>query len=83
VPPSIMPAIRGAIAAGVMVAVVSRCPTGRVSARYGYEGGGLDLQRAGAVLAGDLTGGKARLALMTVLGCAEGDRAALFREIAV
>jgi L-asparaginase len=68
VPPAIMPAIRDAIAAGVVVAVVSRCPTGRVSARYGYEGGGLELARAGALLAGDLTGAKARLALMTALG---------------
>ena len=81
VPPSIMPAIRDAVAAGVMVAIVSRCPTGRVSARYGYDGGGLDLQRAGAILAGDLTGGKARLALMTVLGCSTGDRDELFRQI--
>lgn len=64
VPPAIMPAIRDAAAAGVKVVVTSRCPTGRVSARYGYDGGGLDLQRAGAVLAGDLSGAKARLLLM-------------------
>ena len=80
VPPSVMPAIRDAVASGVLVAIVSRCATGRVSARYGYEGGGLDLQRAGALLAGDLTGAKARLLLMTVLGCATGDPRELFLE---
>ena len=81
VPPSIMPAIREATAAGVLVAIVSRCPTGRVSARYGYEVGGLDLERAGALLAGDLTGAKARLLLMTVLGI-NGDGSELFRRLA-
>lgn len=79
VPPAIMPALRDAIAAGVTVVIVSRCPTGRVSARYGYDGGGLDLQNAGAILAGDLPGAKARLLLMTVLAC-DGDPRALFRQ---
>jgi L-asparaginase len=73
VPPAIMPAIRDAVAAGVLVAIVSRCASGRVSARYGYDGGGLDLERAGALLAGDLSGPKARLLLMTVLGGGAGD----------
>ena len=81
VPPSIMPAIRDAVAGGVQVAIVSRCATGRVSARYGYDGGGLDLQRAGALLAGDLTAAKARLLLMTVLGCDTGDPRELFLRI--
>ncbi|MDQ3068690.1 MAG: asparaginase [Acidobacteriota bacterium] len=78
VPPSIMPALRDAAASGVTVAAASRCVTGRVSARYGYEGGGLDLERAGVLLAGDLTGAKARLLLMTVLGCGTGDARELF-----
>lgn len=81
VPPQIMPAIRDAVAAGVIVAIVSRCVTGRVSPRYGYEGGGLDLERAGALLAGDLTGAKARLLLMTVLGCGCGDPRELFIDL--
>ena len=41
---------------------------GRVEARYGYEGGGLQLQQAGAVLAGDLSGAQARLLQMVALG---------------
>jgi L-asparaginase len=81
VPPSIMPAIRDAIASDVLVAIASRCPQGRVSPRYGYEGGGLDLQRAGAMLAGDLTGAKTRLLLMTVLGCAGEDARELFLKL--
>lgn len=80
VPPALMPAIVDAAAAGILVAVTSRCVTGRVSARYGYEGGGLDLQRAGALLAGDLTGAKARLLLMTVLACGAENPRDLFLQ---
>ena len=41
---------------------------GRVSPRYGYEGGGMHPKRAGALLAGDLSGAKARLLQMVALG---------------
>jgi L-asparaginase len=68
VPPAIIPAIADAVKSGVIVTVSSRCVAGRVSARYGYEGGGLDLARAGALLAGDLSGAKARLLQMVALG---------------
>ena len=68
VPPAIMPAIREAIASGVPVTVSSRCVAGRVRPRYGYAGGGHDLAKAGAMLAGDLSGAKARLLLMVALG---------------
>jgi L-asparaginase len=68
VPPAAMPAIKRAADAGVLVTVSSRCIAGRVTARYGYEGGGLQLRQAGAVLAGDLSGAKARLLQMVVLG---------------
>jgi L-asparaginase len=68
VPPSIVPALRNAAAAGVIVTVSSRCLAGRVSARYGYEGGGLQLTEIGAILAGDLSGAKARLLQMVALG---------------
>jgi len=71
VPPSIMPALESAIAGGLLVTVSSRCVAGRVSARYGYEGGGLHLRNAGAVLAADLTGAKARLLQMVALGAAK------------
>lgn len=68
VPPSIMPALRRTVDAGVLVTVSSRCVAGRVSPRYGYDGGGLQLRQMGAILAGDLSGAKARLLQMVVLG---------------
>jgi L-asparaginase len=68
VPPSIVPAIRAAIVSGVIVTVSSRCVAGRVRPRYGYEGGGLQLHEMGAILAGDLSGAKARILQMVALG---------------
>lgn len=74
VPPSIVPAIADAVRAGLLVTISSRSIAGRVSARYGYEGGGRTLVDLGAVLAGHLSGAKARLLQMVVLGGA-GDLA--------
>ncbi len=71
VPPAIVPAIRDVIRSGVIVTISSRCVAGRVRPRYAYPGGGLDLVRAGALLAGDLSGAKARLLLMVALGGSE------------
>jgi L-asparaginase len=68
VPPAIVPALKSAADAGVIVTVSSRSLAGRVSARYGYEGGGLQLRDNGAILAGDLSGAKARLLTMVALG---------------
>lgn len=73
VPPTIVPAVRDAAAAGVLVTVSSRSLAGRVSARYGYDGGGLQLRDAGAVLSGDLSGAQARLLMMVTLGYTGGD----------
>jgi L-asparaginase len=82
VPPTIMPAIEAAIQSGVLVTVSSRCVAGRVAPRYGYDGGGMHLKKRGAVLAGDLSGAKARLLQMAVLGYASDVDAAreLVRE---
>ena len=71
VPPAIVPAIRDAVRSGVLVTISSRCVAGRVSPRYGYAGGGLDLTQAGAILAGDLSGAKARLLMMVALGAGQ------------
>jgi L-asparaginase len=76
VPPSIVPALAEAVERGILVTVSSRCIAGRVKPRYGYDGGGLQLQRVGAILAGDLSGAKARLLQMAVLGYAPDTRAA-------
>jgi L-asparaginase len=61
VPPAIVPAIRRAVEADILVTISSRSIAGRVSPRYSYDGGGRQLQQLGAVLAGDLSGAKARL----------------------
>jgi L-asparaginase len=68
VPPAIVPALSDAVRAGTLVTISSRCVAGRVAPRYGYEGGGLQLTQIGAILAGDLSGAKARLLQMVVLG---------------
>ena len=78
VPPAVVPAIADAVAAGKLVTVSSRSMAGRVEARYGYDGGGLQLKQAGAVLAGDLSAAQARLLQMVALGLdADVSRAAL------
>ena len=48
--------------------LTSRCPEGRVTPAYGYEGGGQKLRELGLVLANELTGWKARIKLMVALG---------------
>jgi L-asparaginase len=65
-----------AMAAGTVVALTTRCPAGAVSPAYAFRGGGATWLREGAILAGHLSGPKARIALATGLG-AGLDRAAL------
>jgi L-asparaginase len=55
------------ITAGIPVIVTSRCPRGRVRPIYG-NGGARDLERAGAIFAGDLSGPKARVLVAVMLG---------------
>jgi L-asparaginase len=68
VPPAMLAGVREAVAAGVVVVVASRCGHGRTAPRYGYEGGGVTLQDAGAIFSGDLAAPKARIKLMVLLG---------------
>jgi L-asparaginase len=65
--PAVTAAVGEIIASGVPVIITSRCPEGRVRPVYG-NGGGKDLERAGAIFAGDLNGPKARIALAILLG---------------
>jgi L-asparaginase len=67
-PPGVTSAVGDVVSAGVGVIVTSRCPDGRVRPIYG-NGGGKDLERAGAIFAGDLSGPKARIAAAVLLGC--------------
>ena len=64
---SVLSSVRAAVDAGVVVMITSRCPSGAVEPVYGH-GGGYDLAAAGAIFAGDLSGPKARILLMTALG---------------
>jgi L-asparaginase len=63
---AVVDGVRRATAHGIPVLVTSRCPAGRVLPIYG-GGGGRDLEDAGAMFAGDLSGVKARLLLMVLL----------------
>lgn len=82
VPPRVVPGLRAALRAGVPVVVVSRCPEGRVSPTYAYEGGGRRLLEMGAIFAPELPGHKARIKLMAALGHTRDLEAirTLFRE---
>lgn len=68
VPPAVVPGLRAALAARVPVVLTSRCPEGRVTPAYGYEGGGQKLRELGVAFASELTGPKARIKLMVALG---------------
>jgi L-asparaginase len=64
------------VRAGVPVAVVTRCGAGPVAGVYG-NGGGADLERAGALLLGGFTGQRARILLAVALAAADSTSAAL------
>ncbi len=68
--PSLLAAADRAMASGLEVVLASRVPGGRVTTGYGFPGGGATWARAGAILAGHLTGPKARIVLS--LGLAAG-----------
>jgi L-asparaginase len=61
-------AIRRAIDRRVVVVIASRAPYGHVVPTYAFEGGGVTLQRMGAVFAGDLAPWKARILLSLAVG---------------
>ncbi len=68
VPPDVAEAVQYAVERGTIVCITSRCYIGRVLGVYKYHGGGADLERKGAILAGDMQGHKLRLFLMASLG---------------
>ena len=65
--PAVTRAVEELAETGIPVIVTSRCPEGRVKPVYG-NGGGKDLERAGAIFAGDLTGIKSRVLVSVLLG---------------
>jgi L-asparaginase len=74
--PGLLDAATRAMGQGSVVAFTTRCPAGAAGDAYAFPGGGSTWVRAGALLAGHLSGPKARIALAVGLG-AGLDRAAL------
>jgi len=66
--PSLLEAAAAAMADGLPVVLATRCPAGAAGTGYAFPGGGATWRRAGAMLAGHLTGPKARIALSLGLG---------------
>jgi L-asparaginase len=66
--PWLLEAARRAIAANIPVVLASRCPSGPVEPAYAFPGGGRTWLDAGAILAGHLSGPKARVALALGIG---------------
>ena len=66
--PDLLAAAVEAMDAGVPVVLTTRCAAGPVGAFYGFPGGGRSWRDAGAILAGTLSGPKARIALALGLG---------------
>lgn len=68
IPKTMLPAIDRALKKNIVIVIVSRTQTGRVIPEYGYEGGGLFLQKKGIILGGNLDGSKMRIKLMVLFG---------------
>jgi len=83
--PELLAAGRRAMEAGIPVVLVSRAPAGRAGTGYAFPGGGSTWVTAGALLAGSLSGPKARIVLALGLGAGldRQDLAALLADPAV
>lgn len=68
VPPMMVPSIKKALDQDIKVILVSRCPNGRVTDSYGYEGGSKSLRDLGVIFGRNLSGQKARIKLILGLG---------------
>jgi L-asparaginase len=64
----LLEAAERAMGQGIEVALTTRCPAGTASDAYAFPGGGSTWVRAGALLAGHLSGPKVRIALAAGLG---------------
>ena len=70
--PGLLAEAQAAMAAGIPVVLTTRAPAGAAGTGYAFPGGGATWIRAGAMLAGTLTGPKARIALSLALGAGLG-----------
>jgi L-asparaginase len=75
VPPPVTATVAELVSAGLLVLVVTRCGSGPTAAVYG-NGGGADLQRAGALLVSHLSGPKARMLVVAALATSSSTREA-------
>jgi L-asparaginase len=66
--PTLLAAAVRAMAAGIPVALATRCPSGRAGAGYAFPGGGARWVEAGALPVGHLCAVKARVALALGIG---------------
>lgn len=67
VPPGVIQAIEETVEQGIPVVLTSRCVQGGAWPIYGYPGGGHSLHKKGVIMAGRLSGQKARIQLMVAL----------------
>ena len=68
IPDTSVDGVKRMIDAGIVVVLTTRVPTGRVLGTYSDPGAGKVLQDMGAILAGEISGQKARIKLMLTLG---------------
>lgn len=68
VPPALIPSIEKAVKQGIPVILTSRCGRGLVLDAYGHVASASHLKRLGIIFGGDLTGQKARIKLIVLLG---------------
>ncbi len=73
VPPWFFDSINTAQESGVAVAVASRCPIGRLTDRYGFEGSFRSVDKLNVLWAHGLNGQKARVQLSAMLGAFGGE----------
>ncbi|WP_225048138.1 asparaginase [Lacticaseibacillus kribbianus] len=66
-PPATLPGLARLLDRGVPVVLVSRCFNGVAEAVYDYEGGGVNLAKAGVIFCQGLNGQKARIKLIVGL----------------
>jgi Rrf2 family protein len=71
-PPAYLEVARELMAAGVPVALTTRCPSGRALPGYGFPGGSSQWWEAGAVFTGTLDALKARVLLALGIGAGLG-----------
>lgn len=80
VPPALVPAIHEAVDLNIPIVLTTRTLGGRVLGVHSYEGSAKALSNLGVILAGEISGPKARIKLILALGakCSQHDLIQLF-----